>query len=81
MVCNTFRWKEENKDMENNKDIALYDIMTFKEASQRWGISDSTLRMLVRTNKLKEGVDYRKSGNTWLITRSAVVNIYGEETK
>lgn len=57
----------------------LYEVMTFKEASEKWGKkSDSTLRMAVRTDKLKEGIDYRKSGNVWLITKSAMIKIYGD---
>ena len=57
----------------------IRELMTFGEASELWGLSKSgsTLRMLTKTNKLMEGVDYRKSGNTWLITRTAMIKIYG----
>lgn len=56
----------------------LYNILTFKEAAKMWGLSDSTLRKLVVTNKLTEGIDYRKSGGTWLITKNAMRKIYGD---
>lgn len=56
----------------------LCDVMTFSEASEKWGLSDSTLRKLVTTDKLKEGIDYRKSGNVWIITTEAMENVYGE---
>lgn len=57
----------------------ITDIMTFKEAAEKWGIKDNTLRMMTRTNRLQEGIDYRKSANTWLITRDAMIKLYGEE--
>ena len=56
----------------------LEDILTFTEASTLWSINDSTLRKLVLTDKIIEGIDYRKSGSVWLITRITMVKIYGE---
>ena len=53
-------------------------VMTFAEATEKWGLADSTLRKLVTTNKLVENVDYRKSKSTWLITEEAMIKIYGE---
>lgn len=58
----------------------LENVMTFTEASKKWGLNDSTLRKLVATEKLEEGIDYRKSGNTWLITREAMEKVYGNLT-
>lgn len=64
--------------MKNN---TIDKVLTFSEASKIWGKSDSTFRMLIRTGKLKEGVDYRKSGNVWLVTRKAMIRIYGEASE
>ena len=61
------------KDINNIK-----TVLTFAEASHRWGLNDSTLRKLVNTNKLQENIDYRKSGKVWLITKSAMIKLYGE---
>ena len=55
----------------------LNNVMTFSEAAKKWGITDSALRKVVNTNKLQERVDYRKSGNTWIITKSAMIKLYG----
>lgn len=55
------------------------EVMTFKEVSKRWRKAESTLRMMVKTNKLIEGIDYRKSCGTWLITKNAMLKLYGEE--
>jgi hypothetical protein len=57
---------------------ALHKVMTFAEATEKWGLADSTLRKLVTTDKLTEGVDYRKSGKVWIITEEAMIKIYGE---
>lgn len=57
----------------------IKEIMTFKEASKIWGKAESTLRMMIRAGKLIEGIDYRKSGGTWLITREAMRKVYGKE--
>ena len=56
----------------------IKEVLTFAEASKKWGLADSTLRKLVTTDKLEEGIDYRKSGSTWLITKEAMIRIYGE---
>ena len=59
--------------------LEINEVMTFAEATQRWGLADSTLRKLATTNKLLEGLDFRKSGKVWLITKEAMERIYGEE--
>lgn len=60
-----------------NRNI-LNEVLTFKEATEKWGLGESTLRSTVNTNKLKEGIDYRKSGKVWLITKAAMLREYGE---
>lgn len=56
----------------------LDEVMAFSEASEIWGLGESTLRSTVRTDKLIEGVDHRKSGKVWLITKDAMIRVYGE---
>ncbi len=58
--------------------MTINDVLTFTEAAQRWGLDTSTLRKLVHSNRLTNGVDYRKSGGTWLITRAAMEKVYKE---
>lgn len=55
--------------------------MTFSEATEKWGLADSTLRKMTTTDKLKEGIDYRKSGKVWLITNDAMERVYGSINK
>ena len=57
---------------------SLDEVMTFSAASEKWGLGESTLRSTVRTDKLQEGIDYRKSGKVWNITKDAMIRVYGE---
>lgn len=59
------------------KNINLDDIMTLPEATLRWGLADSTLRRLLTTDKLIEGIEYKRSGKSALITKRAMRKIYG----
>lgn len=62
-------------------DKTIDKVLTFAEAEKLYGLAKGTLRKyLYQTAKekqrIKEDIDYRKSGNTWLITRSAMDRIY-----
>lgn len=57
----------------------LYEVFSFAEATLLWGLKDSTLRKLVKTDRIKEGTDYRKSGGVWIITKEAMLRLYGEQ--
>ena len=59
----------------------INEIMTFAEAAERWNISISTLRMMARTNRAINGVDIRKSGKVWLITKECMERLYGKIEK
>lgn len=66
---------KDNDVVDFHSDIC--NVMTLSEASKRWGLNDSTLRKLVKTDKLIENIDYRKSGNVWLISENSMRKIYG----
>lgn len=54
------------------------DLMSFADASELWGLSESTLRKAVSYGKIVSGVDARKFGKQWLVTRAAMEREYGE---
>lgn len=56
---------------------ALSEVLTFSEVGELWGIDPSALRHRVTSEKLVEGVDFRKSGKVWLIARNAMERLYG----
>ena len=58
----------------------LNEVYTIKEASELWGIHTSTItKLITTTDKLLSGIDYKKSGSTWLITKEAMRNVYGKQ--
>ena len=59
----------------------LFSVMTFAEATERWGLGESTLRSMVRDSRLERNKDYRKSGKVWLITETAMIKLYGDSQK
>ena len=53
-------------------------LMSFADASELWGLSDSTLRKAISYGKLVAGVDARKFGKQWVVTSDAMHREYGE---
>lgn len=53
-------------------------LMSFADASDLWGLSESTLRKAVSYGKIKPGIDARKYGKQWIVTRDAMRREYGE---
>lgn len=56
---------------------SISEVLTFSEAAEIWDIDPSTLRHKVTGEDLQEGLDYRKSGKVWLITKNAMERLYG----
>jgi len=54
------------------------ELLSFAQAASEWDIDDSTLRKAVSSGKLVEGVDAKKFGKQWVITKSAMRRLYGE---
>ena len=53
-------------------------LMAFSDASELWGLSESTLRKAVSYGKIVPGVDARKYGKQWVVTREAMSREYGD---
>ena len=53
-------------------------LMSFADASDLWGLSESTLRKAVSYGKIVAGVDARKFGKQWVVTSEAMHRAYGE---
>lgn len=52
--------------------------MSFSDASELWGLSESTLRKAIAYGKIVPGVDTRKFGKQWVINRNAMSREYGD---
>jgi hypothetical protein len=61
----------------------LADVMTAKEAAERWGKAEITIRQACSGYKKApprfNEDEFRKSGATWLITRQGMERVFGKE--
>lgn len=53
-------------------------LMSFSDASMLWNLSESTLRKAVAYGKIVPGIDARKYGKQWVVTRAAMAREYGD---
>lgn len=53
-------------------------LLSFKEATDLWGLNESTLRKAVSYGKLKENIDVKKFGKQWIVTQQAMEREYGQ---
>lgn len=72
------KWVERNerKNMGKLGESVLKLVMAFAEASEKYDVAVSTLRHRASDGRFEDG-DIRKSGKTWLVTKSAMDRIYG----
>lgn len=53
-------------------------LMAFTDATQLWGLNESTLRKAIAYGKLESGVDACKFGRQWVISTQAMIREYGQ---
>ena len=56
-------------------------LMAFSDATELWGLNESTLRKAISYGKLVTGVDVCKFGKQWIISMEAMRREYGEPVK
>ncbi len=78
-------WNDEldlscNELFENGKTVHTpFDgLMAFSDATQLWGLNESTLRKAIAYRKLINGIDVCKYGKQWVISMDAMKREYGE---
>lgn len=54
------------------------NLISFKDATDLWGLNESTLRKNISYGRLKEGTDVMKFGKQWVITKEAMIRLYGK---
>ena len=52
-------------------------LMAFTDATELWGLNESTLRKAISYGKLINGVDACKFGKQWVISKAAMEREYG----
>ena len=65
---------------ENGKTIKTpFDgLMAFTDATELWGLNESTLRKAISYGKLINGIDACKYGKQWVISTEAMKREYGQ---
>ncbi len=53
-------------------------LMAFTEATQIWGLNESTLRKAIAYGKFVNGVDACKYGRQWVVSIEAMKREYGQ---
>ncbi len=53
-------------------------LMAFTDATELWGLNESTLRKAISYGKLVDGIDACKFGKQWVISVEAMKREYGE---
>ena len=60
----------------------LHEVLTLKEAAELWNVSVDTLKQKcigrVKGDLAFTHEECRQSGKTWLVTRQAMIRLYGE---
>lgn len=59
-------------------DTPFDDLMALSDATELWGLNESTLRKAIAYGKLINGVDVCKFGKQWVISVKAMKREYGE---
>lgn len=57
---------------------AMDSVMSATEAEEKWNLKPGTVRASCTRGNLKDHKGVRKSGNTWLVTVSAMEDAYGD---
>ena len=59
-------------------DTPFDGLMSFGDATELWGLNESTLRKAVAYGKLVNCVDVCKLGKQWVVSVKAMIREYGE---
>ncbi|RCX13838.1 uncharacterized protein DUF2442 [Anaerobacterium chartisolvens] len=54
------------------------NLIAFGDATDLWGLNESTLRKAVSYGKLIDGVDVKKFGKQWIVSKAAMIREYGQ---
>lgn len=59
-------------------DTPFDGLMSFADATELWGLNESTLRKAITYGKLLNGIDVCKFGKQWVVSVEAMKREYGE---
>lgn len=56
-------------------------LISMGDATNIWGLNESTLRKAIAYGKLKNGIDVCKYGKQWVVSVEAMIREYGQPSK
>jgi len=62
-------------------DTPFDGLMSFADATELWGLNESTLRKAIAYGKFLNGIDVCKFGKQWVVSVEAMKREYGEAPK
>lgn len=62
-------------------DTPFDGLMAFSDATELWGLNESTLRKAITYGKLVNGVDVCKFGKQWVVSIDAMEREYGQAVR
>ena len=62
-------------------DTPFDGLMSFGDATELWGLNESTLRKAISYGKLVNGVDVCKFGKQWVVSVDAMKREYGSTAR
>lgn len=57
------------------------NLIAFSDATELWGLNESTLRKAISYGKLINGIDVCKYGKQWVVSINAMIREYGMPNK
>jgi len=61
-----------------SNNVGIEDIMTINEAASIWNITEANIRYHIKNGKLVNDIEYRKAGRITLITKKAMIKLFGD---
>ena len=55
----------------------LDEVMTMQESAQYIGITEGSIRSAIRNGRLKDGIDYKRSGRIIIVLKSSIEREWG----
>ena len=57
----------------------LDEVMTMQESAQYIGITEGSIRRAIRNGRLKDGIDYKRSGRIIIVLKSSIEREWGNK--
>ena len=57
----------------------LDEVMTMQESAQYIGVTEGSIRAAIKSSRLKDGIDYKRSGRIIIVLKSSIEREWGNK--